>query len=80
MPKIPNIPMPTPQYGKGGDYLRDKLVQKYGEASVLRAEISICINLLIMNNVISGSQFIELLEHLLSKNEDRRRAAAGYRD
>jgi hypothetical protein len=72
--------MPTPNYGKGGEYLRDQLVQKYGEASVLRAEISICIQLLIMNNVISGSNFIELLEHLLNKNEDRRRSAAGFRD
>jgi hypothetical protein len=80
MRKLPNIIMPTPEYGKGGEYVRDRLVRQFGETSVMKAEIAICIQLMMMNGIIKGSQFVELLEQVLKKNEDRRRAQAGFKD
>lgn len=81
MARVPNVILPTPDYGsRSGNYVRDRLVQEYGETNVMKAEIAICIQLLMMNGVIKGSQFIEMLEVVLKKADDRNRAAAGFRD
>jgi len=69
------VPMPTAESYQGNT--RDKLVQKYGEASVTRAEIAICINVMMAVGVIKQSEFVSLLVEILEKAEQARRRQAG---
>jgi len=68
------VPMPTAEgyYGT-----RDRLVLKYGEASVNRAEIAICINVLQAIGIIKQGEFVSLLVDVLEKTEEARKRQAG---
>lgn len=65
-----HVPMPEAQHYEGG--LRDRLVQKYGEASVTRAETAILINIMTTLGVIKQSEFIDYMVQVLEKTEQRR--------
>lgn len=74
------IYVPMPESGSYGEGTRDKLVSKYGEASVTRAETAVLINLMIAVGVIKQSEFIGYMVEILEKVEENRRRAAGIRD
>lgn len=71
------VPMPTAQTYHG---TRDSLVQKYGEASVTRAETAVIINVMEAMGVIKHSEFVDYMVQILEKTEQRRQEqAAGGR-
>lgn len=77
-PKGIYVPMPKAD-GYGGN-LRDQLVQKYGDATVTRAETAVIINILIYMGVMKGAEFQDMIVTACNRIEDERRKAAGIRD
>jgi hypothetical protein len=73
------VPMPTSD-GFGGEHIRDKFVKQYGEASVTRAETAVLTNILIALGIIHKSDFIDMLDQVLKKTDERRRRQAGLND
>lgn len=69
------VPMPTAEGYHGN--LRDRLVVQYGEASVTRAEIAVCLNVLMAIGVMKQDEFVQLLMTVLEKTEQRRRQQVG---
>jgi hypothetical protein len=74
------IYVPMPEAGSYNEGVRDKMVSKYGEASVTRAETAVLINLMIAVGVIKQSEFIGYMVEILEKTEENRKRAAGIRD
>ena len=74
----PKIQMPTPDYGnrQAQDYRNRELVPRYGEATVMQAEITACIQLLFMTGIIKPSEFAEMVGRICYKVDQRRREAA----
>lgn len=69
------VPMPeTEMYKKSVP--RDTLVQKFGEATVARAEVATILNILFITGVVRPSEFIDTMVHHCNRIEDERRAAA----
>jgi len=69
------VPMPQSEmYRKSVN--RDELVGKYGEATVLRAEISVILNLLYLTGVIRPNEFIDSMVMQCNRIEDERRREA----
>lgn len=80
MPNRGKIYVPMPEAGIYGESTRDKLVSKYGDASVTKAEIAVLINLMVAVGVIKLSEFVGYMVEILEKTEENRRRAAGIRD
>jgi len=55
---------------------RDELVNKYGESTVLRAEISVILNLLMITKIIHPSEFVDAMVSQCERIEDERRKEA----
>jgi hypothetical protein len=70
-----HVPMPqAAAYGRTID--RDQLVRRYGESTVLRAEIAAIMNLLMAVGMISGSEFVDLVVRQCSRIDEERRGVA----
>ena len=74
------VPQPaTNLYRTGGndpETLRDRLVKHYGESTVLRAEVSVLLDLALLTGQIKPSEFVEVLTKKLARTDEHRRAAA----
>jgi hypothetical protein len=69
------VPMPeTEMYKKSVS--REEIVNRYGEATVSRAEVSVVLNILQMTGMIKPNEFIELMIMQCRRIEDERRKAA----
>lgn len=69
-----NVPMPeTEMYKKS--VRRDDLVQRYGESTILRAEVASILNIMYMTRMVSPSEFIDIMVQQCERIEDERRAA-----
>jgi len=68
------VPMPESDMYKKS-VKRDDLVQKFGEATVSRAEVSVILNLLYMTGMIKPYEFVDLMVMQCRRIEDERRAA-----
>lgn len=69
------VPMPETEMYKR-TVKRDELVNRYGEATVSRAEVSVILNLLYMTGMIKPNEFVDLMMMQCERIEDERRAAA----
>ena len=80
MPEKIWVPQPaTNLYRTGGndpESLRDKLVSKYGESTVLRAEVSVLLDLALLTGMIKPAEFVDVLIKKLERTDAHRRAAA----
>jgi hypothetical protein len=56
--------------------VRDRFVAQYGENTVQRAELSVCLDVLLLVGIIKPSEFIEVLGRKLHRIDEQRRAAA----
>jgi hypothetical protein len=74
------VPQPASKlYGAQGadpESIRDQLVDMYGENTVQRAELSILLDLMMLNGVIKPTEFIEVMQKKLYKLDQKRRVAA----
>ena len=79
-PKKIWVPQPaTRLYGAQGadpERIRDRLVDAYGEGTVQRAELSVVLDLMMLNGIIKPSEFIDVMQRKLHKIDESRRAAA----
>jgi len=79
LPKI-WVPQPaTKLYGAQGadpETMRDRFVREFGESTVQQAELSTCLDLMMLNGVISPTEFIEVISRKLTRIDQQRRAAA----
>lgn len=55
---------------------RDLLIQRYGEVSVMHAEVAACVNIMIQLGIISKSDFVTLVEQALQVADIRRQRHA----
>jgi hypothetical protein len=82
--KLPSLPQPATELYKGGGgepvTIRDRFVQQYGEGTVQRAELQVCLDLFMLMNIVKPQEFVEVLERKLRRIDDMRRAAAGFSD
>ena len=76
----PGIYVPMPKSEGYGGNLRDELVQKFGDATVTRAETAVIVNILIYMGVMKAAEFREMITTMCTKIDDERRRAAGIRD
>lgn len=77
------VPQPASNlYAVGGEAetIRDRFVRQYGEGTVLRSELQICLDLMMLTGVIKPQEFVEVLERKLNRTEAARRRAAGFDD
>lgn len=55
---------------------RDQLVQRFGESTVVRAEIATTMNIMIASGVCTSREFVDVMIRQCEMIEDRRRADA----
>lgn len=55
---------------------REDLVNRYGEATVARAETATVLNILYVTGICKPSEFIDTMMHQLERIEEERRAQA----
>lgn len=74
------VPMPaTRLYGADGAHpqtVRDKFVERYGEATVTQAELSAALDIMMLTGMIKPSEFIEVIGRKLHRIDEHRRAMA----
>lgn len=73
------VPMPEPEgtYPRqGGTSRRDHLIKRYGEVSVMHAEVAVCVNIMINLGVIKKSEFVQMVEQALTVADIRRQRHA----
>ena len=84
MPDLPSLPQPATDLYRDGTQepvaIRDRFVQMYGEGTVMRAELQVCLDLFMLMGIVKPQEFVEVLERKLKRTDDLRRAAAGFRD
>jgi hypothetical protein len=80
MVKRGRIYVPMPESGAYNEGTRGQLVQKFGEASVTRAETAVIINIMIALGIIKQREFLAYMVEILEKVEERRKQQAGIRD
>jgi len=69
------VPMPeTEMYRKSVP--RDELVQKYGEATVSRAEVATILNIMYVTGVVKPNEFVDVMINQCRRIEEERRTAA----
>lgn len=74
-----HVPMPeTELYKKSRP--RDQLVERYGESTVLRAEIATVLNILYITRICSPSEFMDTMEHQLHRIEEERMIQANLKE
>lgn len=77
------VPQPaTKLYGAGGtdpETTRDRFVKNYGESTVQRAELSLVLDLMMLNGMINPGEFVDVISKKLQKIEQQRMVAAGYK-
>lgn len=75
------VPMPQSNsiYGTGSK--RDHLIRRYGEVSVMHAEVAVCVTVMAELGIIKKSEFVELVESSLKAADIKRQrqAASGGR-
>lgn len=71
------VPMPASKsvYGETGGK-RDQLIQRFGEVSVMHAEVAVCVTVLVELGIIKRSEFVELVENALKAADIRRQRHA----
>lgn len=69
------VPMPEADAYKKS-MSRDELVNRYGEATVTRAEMAVVLNLFIMMGVIKPSEFVDAMVAQCERIDDIRRREA----
>lgn len=70
------VPMPESQMYKKS-VSRDNLVQRYGEATITRAETAVILNLLMIMGVVKPGEFVDAIVAQCERIENERRTAAG---
>lgn len=55
---------------------RDEIVNRYGEATVSRAEVSVILNLLYLTGIVRPNEFVDAMVMQCERIENERRAAA----
>jgi hypothetical protein len=55
---------------------RDRLIRQYGEPSVMHAEVSVCLTVLIQLGILKKSEFLELVTQALAAADLRRQRQA----
>lgn len=74
----PHIYVPMPQsrsvYGEGSK--RDQLIKRYGEVSVMHAEVAVCVTVMVELGVIRKSEFAEMVEAALAAADIKRQRMA----
>jgi hypothetical protein len=68
------MPASKTVYGEGSK--RDQLIQRYGEVSVMHAEVAVCVTVLVELGIIKKSEFVELVESALKVADIRRQRHA----
>lgn len=61
------------------DTIRDRFVREYGEATVTRAEIQVCLDLFMLMGVVKPSEFVDVLERKLKRVDLERQIEAGLK-
>lgn len=79
----PHIYVPMPQsdvaYGPPADDkmpVRDRLIRRYGEVSVMHAEVSVCITVMMGLGLLKKSEFVEMVTQALASADVRRQRQA----
>jgi len=72
------VPMPQAEgfYGRDGRVSRDTLIKRYGEVSVMHAEIAACIVILDAIGILKKSEFQDLVQQALAAADLRRQRMA----
>jgi hypothetical protein len=70
------VPMPESDMYKK-TMSRDQLVQRYGEATISRAELAVILNILFVSGVIKPNEFYDAMIQQCERIESVRRAVAG---
>ena len=73
--RLPGVAMPSALLYKK-TISRDELVQKYGESTVLRAELTTVMNIMIAVGICSSSEFVDIMLQQCDRIEQQRRADA----
>jgi len=69
------VPMPgSPVYGNMNK--REQLIKRYGEVSVMHAEVAACVTIMTAVGVIKKEEFVELVENALKAADIRRQRHA----
>jgi hypothetical protein len=71
MPEAPGV-YPREQ----GTSKRDLLIRRYGEVSVMHAEVAVCVNIMVQLGIIKTSEFVQLVEQGLATADIRRQRHA----
>lgn len=69
------VPMPEAEFYKK-TVRRDRIVEKYGEATVARAEVAAVMNVMIAMGVISSQQLLDVVVMQCERIDQERRAYA----
>ncbi len=70
------VPMPQSEFAYGEKTKRDQLIRRYGEVSVMHAEVSACVSVMILLGIIKKQEFVELVERALQAADLRRQRQA----
>lgn len=72
------VPMPQAEgfYGRDGRVSRDTLIRRYGEVSVMHAEVAACIVILDAVGIINKNEFQDLVQQALAAADLRRQRHA----
>ena len=70
------VPMPETMMYTKASVRRDELVEKFGEATVSRAEVSVLLNLMFMTGMVRPNEFIDLMVMQCRRIDEERRIAA----
>jgi hypothetical protein len=68
------MPASKNAYGEGNK--RDQLIRRYGEVSVMHAEVAACVTILMHLGIVKKTEFVELVEHSLQAADIRRQSQA----
>lgn len=71
-----HVPMPTPETYDPRTVKRSELVARYGENTVLRAEVTTCLNIMLMVGMVKKQEFMDIMLRQLDTIEQKRRAQA----
>lgn len=69
------VPMPASN-AYGYPSKRDQLIRRYGEVSVMHAEVAVCVTILMEIGIIKKSEFVDLVEQALAAADRRRQLQA----
>lgn len=70
------VPMPKSSFAYGDSMKRDQLIRRYGEVSVMHAEVSACVSVMILLGIIKKTEFVELVENALQSADKARQRQA----